>query len=295
MCKPNGSDVPDAFVVLWGLRATWMWGGIAGLIAGLLAGWMIDPELWPRFTNRQQVRFVALARLSTLLICFILNGDTTTCTQFFSLDCVFTPIAPCADPKVHRAPGGYPGDAKEEDGQREATASEATANLRSAGENCLAKAATSDMAVDESAEVAADEPAQDADPGAAAAGASDADASAPSDGTEPGVEDVSQFGEGLSEPSSKVVGLKQQCEQIWDAMHQNRIWRPMIFICIHALVPGNGDAFNSFTQGCARECTDPDTGELLPEFGFCERNEQDELIDVSVTLSIRRGPRLQSR
>ena len=231
------------------------------------------------------MRFVALARLSTLLICFILNGDTTTCTQFFSLDCVFTPKAPCADPKVHRAPGGYPGDAKEEDGQQEATASEATANLRSAGENCLAKAATSDMAVDESAEVASSEPALDAEPGAPA-GASDADASAPSDGdgAEPGVEDVSQFGEGLSEPSSKVVGLKQQCEQIWDAMHQNRIWRPMIFICIHALVPGNGDAFNSFTQGCARECTDPDTGELLPEFGFCERNEQDELIDVSVTL-----------
>ena len=194
-------------------------------------------------------------------------------------------MASCADPKVHRAPGGYPGDAKEEDGQQEATASEATANLRSAGGSCLAKAATSDMAVDESAEVASSEPALDAEPGAPA-GASDDDASAPSDGdgAEPGVEDVSQFGEGLSEPSSKVVGLKQQCEQIWDAMHQNRIWRPMIFICIHALVPGNGDAFNSFTQGCARECTDPDTGELLPEFGFCERNEQDELIDVSVTL-----------
>ena len=25
----------------------------------------------------------------------------------------------------------------------------------------------------------------------------------------------------------------------------------MVFICIYALVPGNGDAFNSFTQGCA--------------------------------------------
>lgn len=60
---------------------------------------------------------------------------------------------------------------------------------------------------------------------------------------------------------------------------QDRIWRPMIFICIWALVPGNGDAFNSFTQGCARECTDPDTGELLPDFGFCERNEAGEPID----------------
>ena len=29
---------------------------------------------------------------------------------------------------------------------------------------------------------------------------------------------------------------------------QDRIWRPMIFICIYALVPGNGGAFNSFTQ-----------------------------------------------
>ena len=43
---------------------TWMWGGIGGLIAGLFAGWMIDPDLWPQFSNRQMLRFVALFRLS---------------------------------------------------------------------------------------------------------------------------------------------------------------------------------------------------------------------------------------
>ena len=54
----------------------------------------------------------------------------------------------------------------------------------------------------------------------------------------------------------------------------------MIFICIYALVPGNGDAVNSFTQGCPRDCTDPDTGELFPEFGFCERDpDTEELVD----------------
>ena len=31
--------------------------------------------------------------------------------------------------------------------------------------------------------------------------------------------------DGLSEPSTKVVGFSEQCAQIWDAMHQDRIWR----------------------------------------------------------------------
>ena len=35
---------------------TWMWGGIAGLIAGLFAGWMIDPALWPRSLHKQCCR-----------------------------------------------------------------------------------------------------------------------------------------------------------------------------------------------------------------------------------------------
>ena len=64
-------------------------------------------------------------------------------------------------------------------------------------------------------------------------------------------------------------------KKIWDAMHEDRIWRPMIFICIYALVPGNGDAFSSFTQGCARECTDPDAGGLYPPFGTCDRDPND--------------------
>ena len=29
----------------------------------------------------------------------------------------------------------------------------------------------------------------------------------------------------------------------------------------------------------AGECTNPDTGELLPDFGFCERDEAGEQID----------------
>ena len=33
-------------------------------------------------------------------------------------------------------------------------------------------------------------------------------------------------------------------------MHEHRVWRPMIFICIFALAPGNGDAFTSFLLGC---------------------------------------------
>jgi hypothetical protein len=283
--------------------ATWMWGGIAGLIAGLFAGWMIDPALWPRFTNRQMLRFVAVARLSTLLICFILT-----------------------DPKVHRKPGGYDeavvavgtdddtGDDKPSPGEGDVhsgsgVAAAAVSSSARAGGNCLAKAATGGsiaadgaIAGDDSVEVpsplAADDgwvpppPPPDLDTDRDAVGftvgedqGADGSESAGANSTTPGAAanpDPEQSNgegagavdddDGLSEPKAEVVGFMEQCGQIWDAMHQDRIWRPMIFICIYALVPGNGDAFNSFTQGCARACTDPDTGELFPEFGFCERD-----------------------
>jgi hypothetical protein len=37
-----------------------------------------------------------------------------------------------------------------------------------------------------------------------------------------------------------------QARQVWEAMQLNQVWRPMVFICVFALAPGNGDAFNSF-------------------------------------------------
>jgi hypothetical protein len=261
---------------------------------------MIDPALWPRFTNRQMVRFVAIARLSTLLICFILT-----------------------DPKVHRTPGGFDGAQKKATAEKTAGAEAgATATLLASGGgagNCLGKAATAgtEPAADGSVEVSSPlTMGDDASPPAK----SDPDGSQPPVGFTVGDDsanattqpDAVPEGEndGLSVPKVEVVGFYEQCAQIWDAMHQDRIWRPMIFICIWALVPGNGDAFNSFTQGCASEdtrdsirrclrskgmcaraeiayflvvfsgdCTNPDTGELLPPFGTCERNEAGDQLD----------------
>jgi hypothetical protein len=38
--------------------------------------------------------------------------------------------------------------------------------------------------------------------------------------------------------------------QVWESMHENRVWRPMVFICVFSLAPGTGDAFTSFLLGC---------------------------------------------
>ena len=59
----------------------------------------------------------------------------------------------------------------------------------------------------------------------------------------------------LSDPKLKKKdtagkGLAEQVSVVWESMHENRVWRPMIFICIFSLAPGNGDAFASFLLGC---------------------------------------------
>eukprot|EP01043_Picozoa_sp_COSAG02_P005890 COSAG02_NODE_163_length_32424_cov_21.759010_8_plen_214_part_00 len=192
------------------------------------------------------VRFVGITRLSTLLICFILT-----------------------DPKVHRAPGGFneaqdksTGDNNADDA---AAASDVNATLLSTGGgggNCLAKAATATTGTgptsEDSVEVSSPLPVLDVSQNTAdgsknttgfTVGNDDGKPAPASQGERDGEDD------GLSVPKVQVVGFKEQCAQIWDAMHQDRIWRPMIFICIWALVPGNGDAFNSFTQGCASACS----------------------------------------
>ena len=62
----------------------------------------------------------------------------------------------------------------------------------------------------------------------------------------------------LSDPKLKqeeIAGksLGEQMSVVWESMHENRVWRPMIFICIFSLAPGNGDAFTSFLLGCPRD------------------------------------------
>ena len=192
------------------------------------------------------VRFVGLARLSTLLICFILT-----------------------DPKVHRTPGGFD-DAQGKSGgatpagENADAAAEggATASLLASaggGGNCLAKAVTAGEgpAADDSVEVSSPLTVVDGAASQAAEEVDGPDGSQPAvgftvgDDTGSGNDTAEGEDDGLSVPKVEVVGFAEQCAQIWDAMHQDRIWRPMIFICIWALVPGNGDAFNSFTQGCA--------------------------------------------
>ena len=38
-------------------------------------------------------------------------------------------------------------------------------------------------------------------------------------------------------------GLKpSQAAQVWSAMQLDQVWRPMVFICVFALAPGNGSA-----------------------------------------------------
>lgn len=49
-----------------------------------------------------------------------------------------------------------------------------------------------------------------------------------------------------------------QARQVWRAMQLNQVWKPMIFVIIFALAPGNGDAFNSFLL------SDPDAREEGP-------------------------------
>ncbi len=191
------------------------------------------------------VRFVGITRLSTLLICFVLT-----------------------DPKVHRAPGGFDeaqdkstGDTNDDD----AAAGDVKATLLPVGDgggNCLAKAATATTGTgptsEDSVEVLSPLPVVEVTPNGAdgsksttgfTVGNDNGKSSPQSEGEGEG--DGQGEDDGLSTPKVQVVGFKEQCAQIWDAMHQDRIWRPMIFICIWALVPGNGDAFNSFTQGCA--------------------------------------------
>ena len=43
--------------------------------------------------------------------------------------------------------------------------------------------------------------------------------------------------------------VKQNIRVIWSSMHEYRIWRPMIFVFVFSLAPGNGDGFNSFLLG----------------------------------------------
>jgi hypothetical protein len=47
-------------------------------------------------------------------------------------------------------------------------------------------------------------------------------------------------------------------------MQLNQVWKPMIFVIIFALAPGNGDAFNSFLL------SDPDEREEGPWPGGIE-------------------------
>ena len=59
----------------------------------------------------------------------------------------------------------------------------------------------------------------------------------------------------LSDPKlpKEELGGKALTEQIgvvWESMHENRVWKPMIFICMFSVAPGNGDAFTSFLLGC---------------------------------------------
>ena len=55
-----------------------------------------------------------------------------------------------------------------------------------------------------------------------------------------------------------------QARQVWRAMQLNQVWKPMIFVIIFALAPGNGDAFNSFLL------SDPDEREEGPWPGGIE-------------------------
>jgi hypothetical protein len=200
-----------------------------------------------RFTNREMVRFVGITRLSTLLICFILT-----------------------DPKVHRAPGGF------DEAQDKSTAGDAidaaaggakatALPIGGGGGTCLGNAATATTATRPTSEdsVEVSSPLTMVNDPAAQANVPDGSKSTTgfTVGNDDGISAAASEGDGdaeddgLSVPKVEVVGFKKQCAQIWDAMHQDRIWRPMIFICIWALVPGNGDAFNSFTQGCASAYT----------------------------------------
>jgi hypothetical protein len=55
-----------------------------------------------------------------------------------------------------------------------------------------------------------------------------------------------------------------QARQVWRAMQLNQVWKPMIFVIIFAVAPGNGDAFNSFLL------SDPDEREDGPWPGGIE-------------------------
>ena len=237
---------------------------------------MIDPELWPRFSNRQMLRFVSIFRLSTLLICFILT-----------------------DPKVHKSPGGYKAaidkTAKSPDtkgidmnGEGSTKIKDTAMNVPGMPDKSEQLTAVKRLDHQDSEQTFLDNKTStvltDAAPGSVQPAQEQEQAietMTPSivDGTDDASFNISSLDPGLSEPSAHVVGFIEQCKQIWDAMHQDRIWRPMIFICIYALVPGNGGAFNSFTQGCARNCTDPDTGEQFPPYLSCERDANGDIID----------------
>jgi hypothetical protein len=72
-----------------------------------------------------------------------------------------------------------------------------------------------------------------------------------------------------TEPNTGAGTVRGNIVLVWASMHQHRIWRPMIFVCVFSLAPGNGDAFNSFLLGnpAARAdqvCAD---APLCPELG----------------------------
>ena len=53
--------------------------------------------------------------------------------------------------------------------------------------------------------------------------------------------------------------------QVWNAMQANQVWRPMVFIFVFALAPGNGDAFNSFLLQDPNELPDGEwPGGIVP-------------------------------
>ena len=42
---------------------------------------------------------------------------------------------------------------------------------------------------------------------------------------------------------------RSQAQTIWETMHEARVWRPMVFVCVFHCFPNNSDAFNSFLLG----------------------------------------------
>eukprot|EP01051_Picozoa_sp_SAG22_P014282 SAG22_NODE_1708_length_3768_cov_2.094576_2_plen_702_part_00 len=63
---------------------------------------------------------------------------------------------------------------------------------------------------------------------------------------------------------------KSQSRAVWEAMQLDQVWKPMIFICVFALAPGNGDAFTSFLLQRPEERPDGDWPGGIAPLGFTD-------------------------